>query len=342
VLVSGLIVTVIAGLFGFAGADWVMRTAKRVGLVQTPNARSSHHQPTATGGGLGIVMGGTIAVVFVAFHAIWPAVLVLAASLAVAAIGLRDDIKPIRWVWRLGAQTLLIAVVLIGGIPLDLLQAAIGAPLPAAVLALLVLVGGVIWVNFYNFMDGIDGLAASEAVFLLLAAAGLTYLMVPGVSDLPVFWWLIALAAATLGFLILNWPPAKIFMGDAGSTYLGFVIGFLALVTIALGWLTLWQWLVLVAVFMVDAGVTILRRALRRERIFEAHRRHAYQHLSRRWSHRTVTLGVIAIDLAWLLPLAAWAGGMQQWGWAIAIAAYLPLIALALYAGAGGPEEDRR
>jgi Fuc2NAc and GlcNAc transferase len=192
-------------------------------------------------------------------------------------------------------------------------------------------------------MDGIDGLAASEAIFLLLAAAGLTWAGVPGVAELPVFWWLVALAAATAGFLVLNWLPAKIFMGDTGSTYLGLIIGFLALVTLALGWVSLPQWLILAGVFVADAGTTVVRRLLQGERIFEAHRRHAYQHLSRRWaSHRTVTLGVVAIDMLVLLPLAIWAGAEPKWAWAIAGGTYVGLVALALYAGAGAQEKPAR
>jgi Fuc2NAc and GlcNAc transferase len=128
-------------------------------------------------------------------------------------------------------------------------------------------------------------------------------------------------------------------MGDTGSTYLGLMTGFLALVTLALGWLSLPQWLILAGVFVADPAVTLLRRLVQGERIFEAHRRHAYQHLSRRWaSHRTVTLGVIGIDVAVLLPLAALAGANPGWAWPLVGVTYVLLVALALYAGAGGPE----
>jgi Fuc2NAc and GlcNAc transferase len=342
VLVSGVIVSLIAGLFGFAGADWVLRKARRMGLVQHPTARSSHHRPTATGGGLGIVLGGSIACLFVAWHAIFPAILVLLASLAMAAIGLRDDIKPVRWVWRLGVQLLLLLVILIAVEPTSL-PAALQLPLAWPVVTVLVLVAGLAWINFFNFMDGIDGLAGSEAVFLLIAAAGLTMASAPGVADLPVFWWLIALAVATLGFLVLNWPPAKIFMGDTGSTYLGLMIGFLALVTLSLGWVSLPQWLILAGVFVADPVVTLLRRLAQRERVYEAHRRHAYQALSRRWeSHRTVTLGVIAINVLVLLPLAIAAGSNPAWAWPLVGLTYVVLVGLALYSGAGAPEEPAR
>ena len=127
-------------------------------------------------------------------------------------------------------------------------------------------------------------------------------------------------------------------MGDAGSTYLGLLTAVLALLTISAGCLSLAQWVILTAAFVVDATVTLGRRLLLRERVFEAHRRHAYQALSRRLgSHRAVTLGYIGLDVVWLLPLAHVAGTA---GWALAAiaAAYLPLIGLALAFGAGAPE----
>jgi len=149
-------------------------------------------------------------------------------------------------------------------------------------------------------------------------------------------WVLLGVGAATAGFLLQNWPPARIFMGDAGSTYLGFVIAILALVTIAGGWLTLPQWVILAAAFVTDATVTLIRRLMLGEKVFEAHRRHAYQVLSRRWSsHHRVTLSFIGLNLIWLLPLAYAA---PSWGWLAVGVAYLPLIGLALYLGAGAPE----
>jgi Fuc2NAc and GlcNAc transferase len=127
-------------------------------------------------------------------------------------------------------------------------------------------------------------------------------------------------------------------MGDAGSTWLGFIIAMLALLTVSWGWLSAWQWLILGAAFVTDASVTLARRLLRGEKVTQAHRRHAYQALSRRWeSHRAVTLLFIAIDVVWLLPLALWAG-MGAAGWLAALVAYAPLVALALLAGAGAPE----
>ncbi len=323
----------------------ILHHAQHLGVIQVPNARSSHSVPTPSGGGVGIVIGGAIGTSLAAFQAPREILIVLVTSLCIAAIGFFDDRRPIPAGFRLSAQFVFLAVAVIGVVPLGPLSHEMGIDFPMPVMfglfGLLMLIG-VYWINLFNFMDGIDGLAASQAVFMALGAAALTLLGTPGLIAHPGVWWLIALAAASLGFLCLNWPPAKIFMGDAGSTYLGFIIAILALLTITWGWLTIWQWAILGAPFVTDATVTLLRRALQRERIVEAHRRHAYQALSRRWSsHRWVTLLLIAMDLIWVLPLAFVAGWQEGFGVVIAAIAYAPLVGLAFVAGAGAPEAPR-
>ena len=185
-------------------------------------------------------------------------------------------------------------------------------------------------------MDGIDGIASVEALCVCLGGA-LLYALVeaPAATDVP----LLILAAAVLGFLIWNFPPARIFMGDAGSGFLGIVMGIFSLQA---GWIKpvlFWAWLILLGVFIVDATLTLFRRLLRGERVYEAHRSHAYQYASRRMgSHLPVTAGVVIINLAWLLPLAVivalgWLGGLVG----VAVA-YAPLLVLAWLLGAGTAE----
>jgi len=311
----------------------VRRNAQRLGVVQSPNARSSHSVPTPSGGGVGIVAGGTIAMAVAALAAPSPYGIVGLIAVVVAAIGFFDDRRPIAARYRLPMQLVLAGIAVGLCVPLGALRQQTGLPLPELVIGALALVAVVYWLNLFNFMDGIDGIAGSQAIFMVLAAA---FLLSPPFG--PTFWPLLAIAGATAGFLVLNWPPAKIFMGDAGSTYLGFTIAVLALITIAAGQISLPQWLILGAAFITDATVTLVRRVLNRERVFEAHRRHAYQALSRRWqSHRKVTLAFIALNLIWLLPLA-YIAGLAGWGWPAVLIAYLPLIGLALYFRAGAPE----
>ena len=332
-----LLIAIVAALVSFATAYAVRRNAVRLGLIQTPNARSSHTIPTPGGGGVGIVVGGSIATAVAAAAAPWPTTVLLLTALCVAAIGFYDDRKPIPARYRLTAQIVLGALTIGLLVPMDFLAAQIGLPIPPLLLGGIAVIATVYWVNLFNFMDGIDGIAASQAIFMALAAIALAALHTD-ITHTGLFLVLLGLAAASAGFLALNWPSARIFMGDAGSTYLGFMLALLALLTIAAGWLTLIQWAILGALFVTDATITLVRRLLLRERVFEAHRRHAYQVLSRRWgSHLPVTLGFIGINVVWLLPMA-YVAGLPGWALPALLLAYLPLAGVALYAGAGAPE----
>ena len=258
------------------------------------------------------------------------------AGLLVALAGFLDDHRHVAAHWRLLAHFCAAAWALfwLGGLPLALWSVPSNLGWPVQILAAIYLV----WLlNLYNFMDGIDGIAGLEAVTVGLSAAALYYL---GKPDDPAWTLPMLLALATLGFLVWNWPPAKIFMGDAGSGFLGMMFGAISIHAASLGpqWLSLW--LILLAVFIVDATITLLRRLSRREKVHQAHKSHAYQHAARKaGAHRPVTLAVGAINVFWLLPLAyfvldGWVSPLS--GLAVA---YAPLILLAtrLKAGARDP-----
>jgi Fuc2NAc and GlcNAc transferase len=171
---------------------------------------------------------------------------------------------------------------------------------------------------------------------MLVAGAVLGAWFQPGVVEVAGWLWMLAIAAATLGFLWFNWPPARIFMGDMGSTYLAFMIFALALLSVRDDWLSYPVWLVLGAVFVADASLTLLRRMLAGERWFEAHRSHTYQRLSQRWgSHRRVTLRAITFNLLWLAPLAWACLAWPRWAWFCVALAYGPLVAAILVVGTG-------
>jgi Fuc2NAc and GlcNAc transferase len=330
----GLILTAIALLLSAGVTAIVLRRAGALGLMQQPNARSSHTVATPGGGGIGIVAGGTFAGLLTALTIPFLAIPVIMAALLIAWIGYIDDRTPLLARWRLGAQVLLMGAV-VAVLPLDLL------PLPDWLMLVVITLGGALWINLYNFMDGIDGLAGSEAVFLLTGAALLAWLMTPGVVEDPRWWWMLGLAAASAGFLLFNWPPARIFMGDAGSTYLGLMTGFFALTTTLSLWLSPWQWLVLAALFLADSLTTLGRRIVRRERFWEGHKRHAYQALQRRFgSHRKATLLYIAINVIVLLPLAWLAGRLPEWAPGLTAAVFVALVLALLLAGAGAPLEQ--
>ncbi len=197
----------------------------------------------------------------------------------------------------------------------------------------LIAVIGVVWmINLFNFMDGIDGIAAMEASTVALSGAVLAG--IAGNFDPVLISWVFACACA--GFLVWNWPPARIFLGDVGSGYLGYVIAVLALSDTQRRPEALWSWLILCGVFVVDATLTLLVRMLRRARVWEPHRQHAYQWLARGWSsHLAVTGGAFCINLLWLFPLALLATLRPAWATATAICALLPLVFGAFLAGAG-------
>ena len=195
---------------------------------------------------------------------------------------------------------------------------------------------GLVWaINLFNFMDGIDGIAGVEALTMLGSAA--LILFISGHDD-----WLVPvgfLISCTAGFLVWNWPPAKVFMGDSCSAFLGFVIGLLALSTSASGLLNVWVWLILGSIFIVDATTTLITRVLHRAAWYQRHRSHAYQILARHFgNHQSVTIRVLAINLLWLFPLAFAAKIYPKMGLLICLIAWLPILGIVIWVGAGREE----
>jgi Fuc2NAc and GlcNAc transferase len=261
----------------------------------------------------------------------------LLGGLAVAALGFIDDRRHLRAGPRLLVHVLaaLWALVWLGGLPPVSLWAQAHSAGPAGYLLGVL---GIVWVlNLFNFMDGIDGLAASEAIFITWGAASLATLSTAASAVSPAAW---VVGAACLGFLIWNWPPAKIFLGDVGSGYLGYVIAVLAIAAGRRDPAALWEWLILGGVFWVDATVTLSRRVFRGEAPYKAHRTHAYQWLARRWGkHGRVTLTLMGINVFWLLPWAVIAQLNPRYALLCVLAALTPLAAVALVAGAGRRED---
>lgn len=303
---------------------YMRRYALRTGLLDIPSARSSHAHPTPRGGGVSFVVSFYAALPMLVTSApLRPLRLALFGGLAVALVGWLDDRYHLSVRWRLAVHGLAAAWALywLGGLP----QLALGGlklPLGAAGYPLAWL--GVVWlINLYNFMDGIDGLAAGEAVLVALAAAG----MLAAAGFVPLAWVCGLLAAAVAGFWLWNWPPAKIFMGDVGSGTLGYCLAVLALASERQGALPLLGWLMLLGVFVVDATATLIARALAGEAWHTPHNTHAYQRLVKRgYSHRAVTGSLLAITalLAALAAIAWRYGGLAP----LSLASLLALLAL--------------
>lgn len=317
-------------------ASWTLtsflrRYALAKNLIDIPNQRSSHSVPTPRGGGVAIVVS-FLTVLAILNSLDWlevPVFLALTGSgIAVAVAGFLDDHGHIAARWRLlvhfGAAAW--GLYWLGGFPS---LTVFGYFVDLGWLGYLGASLYIVWLlNLYNFMDGIDGLAGIEAITVCCGGALMTWLIAPESNA----WVLpLLLATAVLGFLSWNFPPAKIFMGDAGSGFLGLMLALLSVQAAAVEPRLFWIWLILLGVFIVDATVTLCRRVARGEKFYEAHRSHAYQHASRLFGrHRPVTLAIGAINLFWLLPIASLVALDSLDGITALLVAYLPLF-LAAY-----------
>lgn len=341
-LVSEVSVTLIALLVALAawvGVGVVRRYALRR-LVDVPNDRSSHMRPTPRGGGLALTLAHLFGIVIASsVGLVRPelAVTLVGGGLAVAGVGFLDDHGHVKASVRLALHLFAFvwAIFWLGRLPaVDFGWGAVDLGWIGTGLLLLYLAW---FLNLFNFMDGIDGIAGAQAMCMSVTGAALACHAGGGAqAALP----MVLLAAATIGFLVWNWPPARIFMGDVGSGYLGFALGVSALWTVVEGWLTPWVWLILGGAFLADATVTLVRRTRARVRLVEAHRSHAYQRLSRYWgSHRPVTLVFVAVNVVWLAPWAIVATLWPGSGAGCALAALAPLFFLAARLGAGRPGE---
>jgi Fuc2NAc and GlcNAc transferase len=295
---------------GFTGLTLVY--ARRFALLDVPNARSSHRQATPRGGGLGIFLAFGTASLGAGILGTLPTeltVALLGGSSMVALVGWMDDHRSLPAWWRVIVHLISAAWVLfwLGGFPslaLGPISLSLGwLGIPLAILAL-------VWLtNLFNFMDGIDGLAGMQAVYGGLAGALL--LLATGQQGLALTAF--CLAAASAGFLLWNWSPARIFMGDIGSGLLGFVFGFLVLAG-ERGGLPALVWVIVLGGFVYDATFTLARRVMRGERWYKPHRTHAYQRLVQLgFSHQQVTLGYCLLNLVILWPMAWLAWLSQEW-----------------------------
>lgn len=334
-------ILVICGVFFLAlgVALTLSREAHYIGLVDVPNERSSHSMPTPRGGGLGIFISVTLGVWFwaIAVHidVVWKNMLIAAA--AVAAIGLWDDVRSVPARLRFFVHVLA-AAYLVSAFPMDSkIQFVNGISIRGWPALALSCAGIVSLINVFNFMDGIDGLAASEAVFV--AGGGALTMLFAGHAHSPVVFVCVMIAAASSGFLLMNWAPARIFLGDVGSGFLGFMIATVVAWSMFDQWMSIWTWLILGGVFLADATVTFFRRLSRGENVTSAHRMHGYQRLTRLWSsHSRVTLLAIAINCFWLFPLALMSTARPAYAPMLAGIAVVPIGTALWLFGAGQPD----
>lgn len=247
-------------------------------LVDVPNERSSHGVPTPSGGGIAVVaVAAAAALAFGAATSDWSVVgPLLAGGLLVAGVSLADDLGSVPSPYRLLVHAAAAAIAVVGFGPWETIAIPGG---PEVVLGHLAAPLTFLWIvgltNAFNFMDGIDGIAGGQALVTGLSWALLA--LGPDRTDVVVLG--AAIAGAASGFLMLNWSPAKIFLGDVGSAFLGYCFAVLPLAIVRADPAGPWLAGFFVAPFLVDSMLTFLRRAARRENLFKAHRHHFYQRL---------------------------------------------------------------
>lgn len=309
--------------------------ALRRSIIDIPNARSSHTVPTPRGGGIAIVLTFSFSLsVLVLLQQVSMAesAALLGSGLMIAVIGFMDDHGHIAARWRLLGHFVAAAWALfwMQGLPsITVFGFSLSLGWFGHLLGALYLV----WMlNLYNFMDGIDGVASLEAI---CASVGLSLLYFFSGHE-TLIWSPLLLSMAVVGFLYWNFPPARIFMGDAGSGFLGIVLGVFSIQAAWVGSEFFFAWLIMLGVFVVDATFTLGRRLARGDKVYEAHRSHAYQFASRQFGkHLPVTVFIGVINVVWLFPLALCVTLLGLDGVLGVVIAYVPLLLLAIKYKAG-------
>ncbi len=315
-----------AFVFSFLGCYLIIWLSKERRWLDIPNERSSHETPTPTAGGMAFVTVFCIAALFV-FNVENPGYnysLVLFLCFSIAVLGFMDDIFQLGIGPRISTQAIaVVGVLAIFGSPVFPF---FGLDLDLGFIAYLVMFAGMLWfINLFNFMDGLDGIAVLETLFILLSIIWLTFSDdIDGLRNL-----LLLLAACLSGFLLVNFPPARLFMGDCGSNFLGFILGIAALISTTAGITNIWVWCTLAGVFIVDATYTLIKRMSDGETWYFAHRNHAYQIAARLLNgHLRVVMLVSLINIFWLLPLAWLCHRYADWGLILVLIAWSSLLLL--------------
>lgn len=295
-----VVVCMMTTIFSSIGCGLMRYVAiKKSVFIDVPNNRSLHEQPMPRAGGAPMAVAAILAISFLGVvrpHLLptkWLMTIGIGGSI-VAWIGWLDDKS------SLSAKTRFLIHIFSAAWAVNWL-------LPDVMFIEKLMAGfWIAWsINFYNFMDGVDGLAGAEAVIIALGSGYISGRL-GLLSSLTVSW---VIAAAALGFLFWNWPPAKIFMGDAGSGFLGYSFGCLAIGS-GTGWNGgFYTYLLMLALFWFDASFTLAKRIIRGEKFWEAHRQHLYQQaVQRGFSHHEVTLTFVTLNMILFIIAAMMAG----------------------------------
>ena len=317
-LYTGFGIALLTAFLSYFSCKVVMGWALKSGMIAVPGPRQSHLVATPTGGGLGLVFS-----ILAAYLLLWlflglpPGWLqgVMPGLLLLVFVGWLDDKHSVSSLIRLLIQ-LAVSLCLLTYAPLQFSLTELSLFLTA--------IFTIVWLmNLYNFMDGSNGMAGFQGVFAGVVFAFLFYL------EWQVEMALLALvmAAACLGFLPLNFPRARVFMGDVASVPLGFLIASFSIYGIATGSVSISLAFLISSVFVIDATLTLLARVISRERWYTAHAQHVYQRLiAHGWSHQRVLVVYQVINAGLVLPAVVLAKGYPQFAVQIVVITSLLLV----------------
>lgn len=317
----------------FAMRKWALSR----NAVVHPSQRCSHTVPTPHGGGIAIALVALALTIPFAVSDWAPdlsMVAMLLLGLTMLGVGVWDDFGDLPAKLRLFVHLLVVALGMMA-VPSLPVFSVLGYEVDSSSAFLLwpVLLLGWAWlINLYNFMDGIDGLAAVQAI-VVLGGMALNF----AIWGPQTWMWVCLLTlAAVLGFVVWNWPPARIFMGDGGSGFLGFALGFMMLLSAATTTVSMWSWIILLTLFIADATTTLLVRFFTGQNVLDAHRLHAYQKLAQRAGrHLPVTLGYAVVMVCFLLPVSFVANAIPGSGVLVFSVIFSLFSAVAFKLGAG-------
>lgn len=307
--------------------------AIRYSWLAIPEGRSSHSSSVPRSAGFVILLLGSVYILYQFFldaiNSCELLVLIIPATIGI--VGLIDDAVALSSKLRFAIYASLITMLVLSFSPITPIDV-FGLSIQASWSLIVIYVFAITWlVNLFNFMDGINGIAGGQ--FLFVVIAGLCLLPITASPELNL---VLVIAAAVIGFLVWNFPSGKVFMGDAGSTFLAATLGWLVMFSVEHYQASPWTWVILSACFVADTSYTLIVRIITGQPWAEAHSSHCYQILARRWlSHSKTVYTIMLINIFWLWPLAWLATRYHDYEFAIVIIAYVPLTVGCFSLGAG-------
>ncbi len=310
---------IVSFLASFQLTNLIRQHAHIFQLLDIPNHRSTHSEIMPRGGGLAFILVFLIGFIFVSNLPFNQVISVVLSGVLIAVVGLLDDRNHVPAGWRL--------VIHFSAVLLNL--TAFGVLTHLNFFEQILAFFSLVWLlNLSNFMDGIDGLAGLETLSVCFANSLLCFLITDNAELRHEF---LLLTGAMMGFLAWNLPPAKIFMGDTGSVFLGLLFSLFTIQLSQINALFLWCEMILLAVFIVDTTTTLTHRLYRRENVLQAHREHIYQKFADDCGQKWVLVVVMLINLFWLMPLALLVGFEKLDKTLGVFIAYAPLVGITIY-----------